>query len=160
MRRKIIQCALNYLAEKVQETRGHVKSAIQAANTSQTRMESRYDTYREEYSMQAAAITCKLPGIENLHNYLKGLLDGDNSSITISEGSIAKIEYAPEDWEIVLVVPGGGGDLIDSSYGMIRLLSVQSCLGRALLGKSAGNCITYNHNGQEITVRVAELIGE
>lgn len=158
--KEIIKKAVEDIDNKIKTTERQVKDAVQAANDSPSRMESRYDSYREEYSMQAAAIGGNLLGLRLLKEFFVGLLSGqgmkDNDEIML--GALIKLDYGDgEEDEYLLLVPNNGGDEIEIQGMQVRTVSIRSSLGNALTGHRIGEKISYTIDQTNIVTRIADI---
>jgi len=152
---------INYIDDRTKTTQKQVKDAVQAANDSPSRMESRYDSYREEYSMQAAAIGNNLVGLRLLREFLAGLLSGQalQNSNQIMLGALVGLNYGDgDDDEFVLLIPNSGGDHIEVSGKHISTVSIESPLGAALIGHKIGDNVKYVSDRRTISVQIVDIL--
>lgn len=161
MWKEIITAAIEYIDSKTETTKKQVKGAIQSAIEAPSRMESRYDSTREEHEMKAAAIGGNLEGLRLLKEFMVGLLSGhelqNNDRIVL--GSLVKLDYrdGDEDEEYLLIVPNNGGDEIEVQGTQVRTVSIDSPLGSALIGHSMGEKVNYTPDRIAIMVRIVEI---
>jgi transcription elongation GreA/GreB family factor len=158
---EVITNTVKFLQEKEARTKKHVKANVQAANDSQTRMESRYDTYREEYSMKAAAIGGSLDDLKFLQGFLAGLLTETKERVTkIMLGSVVEVDYGDNDRELILLLPCHGGDIVKTSQGDVLLISIDSPLGQAIKDHEVGEEVAYETNDHKITIKIISIYRE
>lgn len=160
MWREVVAEAIKSIDDKMKTAEKQVRGAIQAANNSPSRMQSRYDSSREEYSMQAAAIGGGLEELRLLKAFLLGLLGGQAiGSDDIGLGSLVRLDYGDGEDEHLLVVPNNGGDEFEINGIRVRTVSADSPLGTALIGHKSGEVVSFKPDRFPINVRIVEIQG-
>lgn len=148
-----VTAAINHYNRRLENTRQSAKDLVRAANESESRMESRFDTYREEYSFRAAATEAPIPDLEFARDFLDELTRSKRlkESNQVEIGSVARIKFNEEIRQILLV-PTAGGDVLTSNN--------QECEDLRLISSIApiGKCILGAHIGKILTLRTTKVI--
>ncbi|MFA6963752.1 MAG: hypothetical protein WC227_03480 [Patescibacteria group bacterium] len=132
---KVVNEILEALLRKVGDFQGHVDSAVEGVLTSQTRNESRYDTYREDFSREAAAADgFKQNYIAAADELRKKIQEGIAGDGTVEIGCIVFLGYSDGSKKIVYISSEQVGGLeVETTIGKIMVISNMSPLGEALI---------------------------
>lgn len=108
-----------------------------------SRMETRYDSSREELSAMANRLAQQVAIRRELMRYLEAVAkeaDSERGEAVVVEGSQVWVRY-PASGEVcrILLVPFGGGDEVELPDGAIRLVSADAPLGLAVTAGKPGD---------------------
>lgn len=126
-------------------------AAIKTRNDMDGKMQSRYDTQREEWAMQCDIIETQ---IERLDKLIAQLADVHSTPVQeVTRGSKITISIDGDDPETYVLLEQGGG----VQFAGIAILSTQSPIGRGLLGAKEGETRVVDVNGQKLSVHLLEI---
>ncbi len=134
---------LQYLAERAENGR---RDAQFNANEHAGRLESRYDTFKEEAQLLAAGQQLRQALIQGWLAELTRLTTFNPEVLDYAEQvrAGALVTLAPlgeDDPRCYFLLPAGGGEILDGDEGPVEVLNLRSPLGQALVGKRAGQMI-------------------
>jgi len=117
------------------------------------RMQTRYDTQKEEYAARANIIMSQIESNEHLVNMLKKILISEKAD-TITIGCCVKLQIDDDEepLNLVLLDDLGGGSLCG-----FDLISVNSPLGKSIIGKRVGERINYSVANKIIGLRIIDF---
>jgi hypothetical protein len=122
-----------------------IDNAIDARDNSPSAMESHHDTTRNQSEKLVSALEQKLNDLEILINKLP--TDISNIPNFVNLWSYAELSYNEAILKLILVPEGYGGREADG----IKLVSISTPLGVAVIGKTQGENVTVNSNQMTIT---------
>ena len=138
---------------KIGELRKAVATTQEMTRDAPGRIESRYDTSREETGWVATGQAALLGEWE--HNYLQFRSLAADLKDRVQPGAFFEAESLDGAFSLkFLVCPGGSGLECDTAYGMVTLLSPASPLAAAALGCRVNE--VFNVNGR-VDYRVREV---
>ena len=149
---------LNRLADRAENGR---RDAQFNANEHAGRLESRYDTFKEEAQFLAAGQQHRHAAIIGWIQDLTRLATFNPEALDMTEVARAGalVTFAPlGDGEpcCYFLLPTGGGEVLEGEEGPVEVLNTRSPLGQALIGKRAGSVIPLGGiRGKGIIVEVA-----
>lgn len=155
---KQISANLRDAQEKAEQARN---TAQKEANSHVGRMESRYDTFKEEAQYEVAAQEVRIRGYQNGINQIATLLANASSlspSRTIKIGSIAKLKPKTGEERFYIISPAGGGVTAKDVGISVSALTPDSPLGKQLLGLEAGDDCELNIGGIKTHYIVKEVL--
>jgi hypothetical protein len=134
---------LNHLAERAENGR---RDAQDNANEHAGRLESRYDTFKEEAQFLAsgqqhrhAAITGWILDIKRLMTFNEEVLEPADVACA---GAVVSLAFPGEAMDTrFLLAPAGGGEILESGGEPVEVLNLGTPLGRALIGARAGQSV-------------------
>ena len=148
---KQIADALRAEREKAAQARS---AAQEEANRHVGRMESRYDTFKEEAQYEVAAQEMRIEkyeeGIRQIVNLLASpaLLE---SSAKAQVGSLIALRTETGDEKRFVIAPAGGGIVIRDDGDPLTVLTLDAPLGQRLLGLSIGDQCEISNTRYTIT---------
>lgn len=151
-KKEIIEMLCDKLQNTLQDIQNHFEAVKQRAIEAPGRMQSRYDSEKQELSYLADAL---LDRIKRLQQEII-ILKQHHISVAAEEetgiGSLVIIMSKSENEKLYLILPAGGGEIIKSKIleKEITIISHYSPLGKILLGKTIGDIIQLR--AQQLTV--------
>lgn len=153
------------VAKLIELTKANLQSAYEAAQNTyeiatneENKAENKYDTKGLEASYlagaqaeRAADIKTTLVSYEsiNIKNYTADNKIGLTALIEISDGKKNKL---------VLLMPKGGGQIIEFEQKQIQVITAESPLGKNLIGKELGDIIQISTGEKKINYEIISLI--
>jgi hypothetical protein len=137
------QVLLNEVIRKVSSSLDNIAKSIASAKefaqTSPGRMQSRYDSSKEEYGKLADSLTVRQTDIRNGLSLLRNFAPSPNLT-TVSLGCIARIAL-PRGAEVCdyYALPYGGGESIESDGKEVVVITPNSPIFIAMKGLPAGS---------------------
>lgn len=139
------------LIRKKEELEANLQDAINIRNQMEGKMQSRYDTQREEWNMQCNLIE------HQLHAVMKSLEEIESKINTntdfVSLGMIVELSIDGNIPEKFLLMEKNGGLL----SGEITSISTKSPIGNAILGKKIGEMVFTKINQREIEIKILNI---
>ena len=133
------------LAQHIEEMRKCVCASQEMMQDAPGRIESRYDTSREEMGWLASGQSALLGELER--NYAAFKTIGSDPKDCVRLGAFFEAESLADSFRIrCLVCNGGSGFECETSQGTIMLISPSSPLATAALGRSTNEAFTVNGN--------------
>ncbi|MEK7593382.1 MAG: GreA/GreB family elongation factor [Patescibacteria group bacterium] len=130
---------LDKLKKDLLDNKLRYKKAKEAAIDSPGRMQSRYDSSKEEFNYEAEAIQKRIFEIKKNIEELENLsINFNNDNINI--GSVIKIKINDEI-KNYFISPAGGGEILNNDIMVITPLSP---IGKILLDKKENESINFN----------------
>jgi len=116
------------------------------ANKHKGRMQSRYDTFKEEAQQMAAAHELRRIKLEKELQTLRrfvAVLDVSKNGGAVKIGSLVLFETldGQKNWHVLLSPVGGGIELFSTIGEKITVITSSAPLGQAILGKFGGEKI-------------------
>ena len=143
MRQTVIAAAIVLVEEKIKQSMQDVKNATQDAIVVPSRMESRYDSTREEYSTRAAAFQRIVDDLKLLKAALQELLKMDSSGDKVEIGSIIVYRINDTESQMALILPQNGGGILETPVGEVLLISKRSPIGAEMLKHQEGDVFIF-----------------
>ena len=136
--------ALRAEREKAEQARD---AAQEEANQHVGRMESRYDTFREEAQYAVAAQEKRILEYEKRIQQVEELLTdpawlGPGGPAVV--GSVVILRPEKGDEKRLFIAPAGGGIVIQDESGPVTVLTPDAPLGSKLLGLAVGDSFELN----------------
>ncbi|MFA7693813.1 MAG: GreA/GreB family elongation factor [Candidatus Hydrogenedentes bacterium] len=137
------------------------EGAQEDANQHMGRIESRYDTFREEAQYLAGGHEARCLELETIIFGLKQFLNGckglDQELDCGAPGALVTLVNGDDIPASYLLTPHGGGISLELEELTIQVISTKSPLGSAILGKKAGEEIVLSAPGGQRTVRIISV---
>jgi len=143
--------------EELRESRKALVASWESTNKTSidmdSRMQSRYDTQKEEYAAQANMIQAQIDRVDELIEMLSNL-QRPESFDQVQVGHIVNIQVEHDDEPMrVLLLEDLGGPILCN----VQLLSVRSPLGRAILGKKVTETVIYQGPVGNVAVQIKAI---
>jgi transcription elongation GreA/GreB family factor len=126
--------------------------AVKTSQEADGRMQSRYDTQKEEWAREAEMLHEQIIRLDEQIAYLSQLLSPSQYE-EVEIGHVVTLQVNGDDSENFLLVEGLGGTQI----GEIQTLSNSSPIGKAILGKCVGDKVTVNLGGGSLEVYIQAI---
>ncbi len=151
----IIRAVVEDLQTQLRQAAAALDHAQTAATEDEARPENRYDTRALEMSYLAAAHTERTEAVRRCLTHLHFwqpplLLDA------VAPGALVQLsgDRVPE---LVFIVPVGVGQTLKLPGAVVHVLSAQSPLAVALLGKQAGDDVEFFAGGQRRELQIVAV---
>ncbi len=142
------------LLKHIEELRKSVRSSQEMTRDAPGRIESRYDTSREEMGWLATGQAALLEERERSYSMFRAL--GDSSKSFVQTGAFFEAESLSSPVRIkCLVCHGGGGFECDTAEGRVVLVSPSAPLASSALGMSENDVFSVEGRGDYIICKVA-----
>jgi len=147
---------LNLPLEELQELRKKLVVSWERANRASIeadgKMQSRYDTQKEEYAAEATMIQSQIDTVDRLIDCLENL-QRPESVDEIQIGHIVQVQVEDDDPMNILLLEDLGGSVLSG----IQLISTQSPMGKAILGRKAGETVVYQGPAGGMVARIMAI---
>jgi transcription elongation factor GreA len=127
---------------------------IKASNEFDGKMQSRYDTQKEEYAGQANMVQGAIVRVDRQIAQLESLLVSNQSGDVVGIGSRVKLRVDQEEPFEALVISDTGGNKVSG----MQLVSLNSPLGKAINGKHSGELVEVEAPGGRFTVAIIAIL--
>ncbi len=127
---------------------------IKASNEFDGKMQSRYDTQKEEYAGQANMVLSAIVRVDRQIAQLESLSVNNESADMVGIGSRVKLRIDQEEPFEALVISDTGGNKISG----IQLISLNSPLGKAINGKHSGEVVEVEAPGGRFKVEIITIL--
>jgi transcription elongation GreA/GreB family factor len=146
------------LSSELESLTAAVKNAISMATDEAHRAESKYDTFSLESSYlargQAQRVEELRYALDRLHALSVKELCGESP---IQHGSLVRLASSEGKTRTLYFCPGGGGEQVAADGEEVCIVTAQSPLGKAMLGKTAGATLEIKIGRVTQTWRVAAV---
>ena len=133
------------------------RDTAEAANHPEARPENDKDTRKLELSYLAQGQAARARELEATIATLSSQpLRAFRPDDAIALGALVTLESA-EKTERVLICSGGGGTSVDDEHGAVRVVTPEAPLGRALLGKTAGDEVELTVGGRKRELSIVSV---
>lgn len=157
MWRTAIEATIEFLREEVGHKGVTAHNAVQDAIECPSRMESRYDSYREEYSGRATQAMQGLNALQGAIDRLEcWLKEGRAPRERTLIGTVCALAYPDGTVTHYLILPDVGGECVVTEDAIVMLVSIDSPIGQAVYGCKDGD-VTYLLNGSDTEVVVTKI---
>jgi len=144
---------IEILENRRQQLLRGLATAQKAQFEADSKMQSRYDTQKEDAAQEVAIYQALIQGLDTVISRLKALDMQSTSSGVIQIGSRFSIEFDDgERDEFLLLDVQGGIDL-----GDCQILSSESPVGRAVLGTREGDSVCVELPSRKMLVRIVQV---
>lgn len=129
-----------------------------ASINAQGRMESRYDTIKEEQGRLADSIGTQVLAQQTVLNrlrYFKSQAGGDNH-VFVGSGSLVKVTASYGD-DYFFVVEGGGGISVEVEGEEITCISPETPIASALIGHTLNDTVEFKRDQSTMQLKIIEL---
>jgi transcription elongation GreA/GreB family factor len=158
-KQEIHQRFMNQLRAELASTTAVAKKSFATATSEEHHAEHKYDTFKLEESFLARGHAKR---VEELSNALESLqmlpLKALHKSSLIQLGALVRLKSSAGETRVILFGSAAGGETILVEGEEITIVTAQSPLGQAVLGKTAGDTfkIKIGRNTQTLTVLSVE----
>ena len=143
------------LEERKKQLEASLQEAIRISNEADGKMQSRYDTQKEEWAARANLLARQIAEISSLASHIREVATRKGSlceTVQVGCRVVLQINDSPPE-EVILLERGGG----TSIYG-ITVISISSPIGKHILGKKPGDEIIVSMDKREhAKVRILEV---
>jgi transcription elongation GreA/GreB family factor len=153
MKAKVLASILSQLEEELKIVEQAFEAAHEAATSEESKPENQYDTRALEASYLAEAQAKRAFDLKKMIQALRSFPKESKSS-QIEPGSLVHLRSEEkENWYIVS--PFGAGITAEEAGFKVTVVTIESPLGKALVGKKAGEVFEFRHQG---SVREYEIL--
>lgn len=141
-KRELLKLAIQHFEKEAETLKQSAEEARQGAINAPGRMQSRYDTRKEELSALHGSLQEKYIEMQSAISLIKGI---DVRKIdTIRSGAIVKVDDQTQNRPYTyFVIPRGGGEIVRLGDEEISLITFASPLGKALFRHRAGDTVKF-----------------
>jgi len=154
-KKKILNDFLVQLKQKLDILQASATAAHEAATSSESKAENKYDTRGLEASYLAGAQSKRAAETAEYINTCKNILAGSlESTDLIGWNSLITLKVDDQDEQIVFMLPFPGGLTTTVKSIKITAISLEAPLGKRLMGKNIGDFfeLTIEGSGKEYEV--------
>lgn len=157
MKRKIIEQVIEKLKIKQILLEKEADLAQEEANFHKGKMESRYDTFKEESQYKVDIYRSKAGKINSDISLLKDICRKlSDSDVSIVIASIVTVSGDSGD-EVFMILPCGGGEIVNINDIKVQIVSLNSPLGRNLLNSELYDEIKIDTGYKEIKLEIIDV---
>jgi len=142
---------LDELKRRRGEIEASLRAAIETRNAMEGKMQSRYDTQREEWALECEILEAQLKSMDDLIEKLSEL--GERNQGVISLGSFVTLSIDGDQPSPYIILADHGGKVVDG----VSVLSTQSPIGKAIIGRREGEKIRAKVPDGEVDVEILEV---
>lgn len=142
IKKQLLQKLIEKMEEKEKEISIHIERNRQGAIESPGRMQSRYDSMKQELSYLVDSLYKRLGDLKKEISNLKKFSMDEAISSKVGLGAIVEVESNKEKREFFILPAGAGETIQDKELGEITILTFASPLGKSLFGKVEDEEIT------------------
>ena len=147
-----MQSELAVLEERRQKLEASLAIAKKARNEADGKMQSRYDTQKEDAAQDVAMYEALIADLDRLIERLR-LLNTTSQKDTVEVGSQVTIEFEDGEQQVFLLLDSQGG--VD--IGQHQTLSTISPVGKAVLGARLGQTVQVRLSKREMPVKIGGI---
>lgn len=145
---------IKHLEERKKQLEASLQEAIRISNEADGKMQSRYDTQKEEWAAQANLLAQQIAEISALASHIREIATRKGSlceTVQVGCRVVLQINDFPPE-EVILLERGGG----NSIHG-ITVISISSPIGKHILGRKSGDEIIVSMDRGHMKVRILEV---
>lgn len=147
-----MQSELTVLEERKQRLEASLAAAKKARDEADGKMQSRYDTQKEDAAQEVAMYEAMITDLKKLMEQLR-LLDMTPRKDTVELGSQVTIEFDDGEQQVFLLLDSHGG--VD--IGRYQTLSTASPVGKAVLGARLNEIVPIRLTSGKIAVKIIDI---
>ncbi len=157
-KKEIHQRFIEALTSELESLTAATRNSISQATSEAHRAESKYDTFSLESSYLARGQAQRVEELRFALDRLSALAVKELSGASpIQHGSLVRLEAADGKARTLYFCPGGGGEQVAVDGEEVCIVTAQSLLGKALLGKFAGAAFELKIGRATQTYRIAAV---
>ena len=138
-KKDVHQRFIEKLTAELESITAAAKNSISTATSEAHRSESKYDTFSLESSYLARGQAKRVEELTFALDRLQSLLLKElNSTSPIQHSALIRLETGDGKKRTLYFCPGGGGEQVTVDAEEICIVTAQSPLGKAVLGKTVG----------------------
>ncbi len=153
MNNEIVTTVIDELTEKRIELVKNLATAEKTRNEMEGKMQSRYDTQKEDWAYTCSLIQSQLEWVDQLMKELNNIEDLPNRD-AISIGSIVELQIDQDPPESFLIVEETGG----VKFSNISTLSTKTFIGKTIIGSKSGDTILADVRNNKVPVKILRVI--
>jgi len=141
-KKQLLQKLIEKMEEKEKEISVQIERNRQGVIESPGRMQSRYDSMKQELSYLVDSLCKRLGDLKKEILNLKKFSSDEAISNKVELGAVVEVE-SNKDKKVFFMLPAGAGETVrDKELGEITILNFASPLGKSLFGKVVDEEIT------------------
>lgn len=145
---------IQMLRNKRKQLEKAYKSAEKARNEADGKMQSRYDTQKEDWALDCNIILGQIEAVDEQIAQLELLGESSQQGTsTVQVGHIVTISIDGDEPEIYLLVDKFGGQKLKGK----STLSVVTPVGASLIGKKHGDRYKIEVNGNQMKIQILDV---
>ena len=146
-KQKLLQTVIALLEEELSRARLAFSATNEAATAEENRPENQYDTRALEASFLARGQAARISELEHGIGVLRALpLKAFDGETPVQGGALVTLECDGAK-HVHLVLPVGAGIQVPTGKDKVSVVTYNSPLGSALLGKKEGDSFTFQRAG-------------
>lgn len=144
---------LSELHEHLQRLEKAYHRAVEASAAMDGKMQSRYDTQKEDWAREAEMIRQQIIEIRKQIAYLNQLSSPSQNQRT-SVGHLLRLQIENEEPQTFLLV-----DQVSGGFRLARIqtLSIATPIGRAILDRSVGDTISVSVHNRQVSLKLLSI---
>lgn len=142
VKQEVVRQMIVSLEGNIAETETAAEGARQRAIDAEGRMQSRYDTHKEELGSLASSLSERLVGQKQMLQSLRSIRCQDLSNAPIQNGSVIYLRSEKKGEMTFFIVIGGSGFFAESNGVKVLCLAPNAPILQKMLGKRAGDRIS------------------
>jgi len=155
---KIHRAFVNFLTSELESLTAAAKNSASMATNEAHRAESKYDTFSLESSYLARGQAMRIEELTYALQRLQGLpLKAVNNASPIQLSALIRLADADGKKRVLFFCPAAGGEQITADGETVSIVTAQSPLGRAVLGKTVGDTFAFKIGKVTQTLTVASV---
>lgn len=157
-KKDVHQRLIEKLASELESISAAAKNTISTATNEAHRSESKYDTFSLESSYLARGQAKRVEELAYALDRLRSLPQKElGGASPIQHGALVRLESGDVAKRTLFFCPGGGGEQVTVEGEEVSIVTAQSPLGKAMLGKAAGATFDIQIGARAQTFRVVSV---
>ena len=157
-KQRLLDTLEHEIIQSIERLEHGFSSVKNAAINAQGRMESRYDTIKEEQSKLADSIGTQVLAQQAVLRRLRYFMSqaSDDKHIFVASGSLVKV-VASYGNDYFFIVEGGGGICVEIEGEEVTCISPETPVASALLGHSLDETVEFKRDQSTTQLKIIEL---
>lgn len=157
IKRQLVDALVREIEESIERLKVSFESTRQAAIQAPGRMQSRYDTTKEEQSKVADGIGMQIlkheAALASVRSFSRS---GEQTGDVVTTGSLVLVKSAVEE-VYFLIVPSGAGRTVVVEDKEITSISPEAPIAAALLGHRSGDQVIFTIGTERRTLTILSV---
>lgn len=158
-KQEIHQHFIRHLQSELNTATEAAKATIATATSEEHQAKSKYDTFSLESSYLARGQARRVDELREAVERLEALpLRAFHNQSSIQLGALVRMEAGDGQTQTLFFGPAGGGETLDLDGEDVLMITPNSPLGRAAMGKTVGDCVQLKTglDSQRFTIQSIE----
>jgi transcription elongation GreA/GreB family factor len=140
------------LRERKEKLEKELFEAKKTRNEMDGKMQSRYDTQREEWALQCDILESQLHEVEKLIKEIGSIFLNSEQKV-VAVGSTVDLMFDNNEQEKFLLLDESGGHNLEK----LTTLSIKSPVGKAILGRKVDDEVIINIDDLKIVIKIMSI---